>query len=103
MRAYLMSVHLIVSFVVRQERLASFRTLLDGVKRDLPNVPGCVAVRVFNESDRQHIFVVVEHWQSQEHHRAHLERLVQLRQLGAHLLPSRSSAGQHLLHGDVSR
>ena len=71
-----MSVHLIVSFVVRQQRLASFRTLLDGVKRDLPKVPGCVAVRVFNQSDRQHIFVVVEHWQSQEHHRAHLEHLV---------------------------
>jgi quinol monooxygenase YgiN len=71
-----MSVHVIVTFLVKPDKLASFRALLEGVKRELPTAPGCIAVRIFNGSGEERVFVLVEHWESTDQHRAQLERIV---------------------------
>jgi hypothetical protein len=49
--------------------------MLDGVKRDLPSVPGCRGVAIFRAIDDPAVFTLVEQWDSEQAHRAHIDRL----------------------------
>jgi quinol monooxygenase YgiN len=69
-------IHLIVTFEASGERLAAFRQLLQQVKTDLPQAPGCRAVRIFNSTSNERVFTLVETWESENAHRAHIERVV---------------------------
>ena len=70
-------IHLIVTFEASGEKLAAFRQILQQVKADLPQVPGCQAVRIFNSTTNERVFTLVETWESESAHRAHIERVVQ--------------------------
>ena len=72
-----MTIHLIITFQASDEHLAAFAQLLQRVKADLPQVPGCRAVRIFNSTTDERIFTLVETWESESAHRAHIERVVQ--------------------------
>ena len=71
-----MSIHLIVTFEASGEKLASFRQILQQVKADLPGVPGCQAVRIFNSTANERVFTLVETWDSEGAHRAHIESVI---------------------------
>jgi quinol monooxygenase YgiN len=71
-----MSVHVIITFVARAEKLRAFREILDDVKVQLPKVAGCEAVRVFRDSGNERVFTLLETWQSEAQHRAHLATVV---------------------------
>ena len=71
-----MSIHLIITFEASSEKLASFRQILQQVKADLPGVPGCRAVRIFNSTTNERVFTLVETWDSESAHRAHIERVI---------------------------
>ncbi len=70
-------IHLIVTFEASSEKLAAFRQILQQVKTDLPQAPGCQAVRIFNSTSNERVFTLVETWDSENAHRAHIERVVQ--------------------------
>jgi quinol monooxygenase YgiN len=66
----------IVSFVTKPDRLDSFRKLLQGVKDDLPNVPGCAGVQVFNDVNDPCAFTLIETWTTAESHKEHISRML---------------------------
>ena len=66
----------IVSFVTKPDWLGSFWKILQGVKEDLPNVPGCQSVQIYNDVANPCAFTLVETWASAEEHKAHLNRLL---------------------------
>ncbi len=69
-------IHLIVTFEASGEKLAAFRQILQQVKTDLPQVSGCQAVRIFNSTANERVFTLVETWESESAHRAHIEHVV---------------------------
>ena len=71
-----MSIHLIITFEATAEKLASFQQILQQVKADLPGVPGCQAVRIFNSTSNERVFTLVETWDCESAHRAHIESVV---------------------------
>jgi quinol monooxygenase YgiN len=68
---------LIVTFEASAEKLQAFRQILQQIKADLPQVPGCKAVRIFNSTTNERVFTLVETWESESAHRAHIERVIQ--------------------------
>jgi quinol monooxygenase YgiN len=72
-----MSVQLIITFEVAAGRLPAFVQIMQQVKSSLPQVAGCKAVRIFNSATDDHVFVLVETWESAEAHRAHIAHVVE--------------------------
>jgi quinol monooxygenase YgiN len=70
-------IHLIVTFEASAEKLQAFRQILQQVKAELPQVPGCKAVRILNSTTNERVFTLVETWESESAHRAHIERVIQ--------------------------
>lgn len=70
-----MSVNLLITFNVRPESLASFTDLMKTVKAALPTVPGCQAVKIFNDASNPLVFTLVETWDSAEIHGKHVQGL----------------------------
>lgn len=73
-----MATQLIVSFVVKPERVPEFLALLQNVKSSLPTVPGCEAVHMYQDEEKATRFVLVETWASRQHHQAHVESMQRL-------------------------
>lgn len=71
-----MSVQLIITFNVAGGKLPAFVQIMQQVKSSLPQVAGCEAVRIFNDFADDHVFILVETWESAEAHRAHIENAV---------------------------
>lgn len=70
-----MTTYLIVSFVAKYERLADFHALLERVKVELPNVPGCQGLDVYQAAEHPTHFTLVEAWTSPAQHQAHVENM----------------------------
>lgn len=70
-----MSVNVLITFHVREDKRASFTDLLQTVKVSLPTVPGCQAVRVYNDLGDPLSFILVETWDSAQAHTRHLQSL----------------------------
>ena len=70
-------IRFIITFKTTVSAAAAFRTLLDGVARDLPAVPGCHGVEIFRATDDDCTFTLIERWESIESHKAHISRLVE--------------------------
>lgn len=68
-------VKVIVRFEARPQARAAFAQLLAQVKEDLPQVPGCTGVRLFTGHEQPNVFVLLEDWQSQALHQAHLAQV----------------------------
>ena len=71
-----MSVNLVISFNVKEEKLQSFKDLMNDVKINLPKVNGCKTVKVLNHLDHPLEFTMVESWDSRELHGAHVQSLI---------------------------
>lgn len=71
-----MSVIVIVQFKALAEKQAAFQAIMETVKTDLPKVPGCLGVSVMNDIDDPRRFTLVETWESQDRHKAHIESLI---------------------------
>lgn len=71
-----MSVNVVVLFKVLPERQTAFQTIMEQVKSDLPKVPGCLGVSVMQNIDDPRRFTLVETWESQDKHQAHIEKLI---------------------------
>ena len=71
-----MDIHLFITFQAKPECVAAFAGLLDQVRRELPQAPGCNGVRVFRHHDRPECFTLLETWTSEQAHRAQVERAV---------------------------
>jgi quinol monooxygenase YgiN len=70
-----MTVQLIISFVVKPARVAEFVARTKDVKVFLAGVPGCEAVRIFQDAEQPARFTFLEAWTSLAHHSAHFEHM----------------------------
>ncbi|WP_138161879.1 putative quinol monooxygenase [Parasedimentitalea maritima] len=57
-------------------QLATFHTAMEGVQASLPQVSGCEGVRVLRTEGSTPHYILVEDWQSQIQHQAHLDALI---------------------------
>ena len=71
-----MSVSVIVQFNALPGSLASFQSIMETVKIDLPTIPGCRGVTVMQDLEDPCRFTLVEVWESQARHAAHVEGLI---------------------------
>lgn len=71
-----MDVFVFIEFTAKPERRASFAELLGQVRLDLAVVPGCKGVRIFHRRTDPCSFLLVERWDSEATHKAHLEKVV---------------------------
>lgn len=71
-----MSVNVIVQFNALPTSLASFQSIMETVKVDLPTIPGCRGVTVMQDLKDPCRFTLVEVWESEETHAAHVEGLI---------------------------
>lgn len=71
-----MPVNLIISFNVKEEKLQSFKDIMNDVKINLPKVSGCQTVRILNRLEDPLAFTLVETWDSREMHGAHVEQMI---------------------------
>lgn len=62
----------IITFKATTAAAPAFRTLLEGVARDLPGVQGCLGVDIFGAAEDPAIFTLVEQWDAIESHQAHV-------------------------------
>jgi quinol monooxygenase YgiN len=72
-----MSVQLIITLEVAAGKLPAFMQIMRQVKSSLPQVPGCQSVRIFNGATDEHVFVLVETWESAEAHRTHINDVIE--------------------------
>jgi quinol monooxygenase YgiN len=66
----------IITFETKPDASIPFASMLTQVQQDLPRVPGCRGVRVFTGSENPCIFTLLEHWDSQAEHQAHIQTVV---------------------------
>ncbi len=71
-----MSVNLLISFKVKNEKLQSFKSIMKNVKENLPSVFGCQEVRILNNVENPLEFTLLERWTSKEIHRAYIDGLI---------------------------
>jgi quinol monooxygenase YgiN len=65
-------INVIITFEAKPERASAFAELMNQVKQSLPSANGCWGVRLFGRSDNDCVFTLVESWESQRHHQAHI-------------------------------
>ena len=65
----------IISFTATPSSAPAFRSLLEGVARDLPTVAGCRGVDIYIAADDPCLFTLVEQWDSREAHAAHVKNM----------------------------
>lgn len=69
-------IQVIITFETKPEASLPFAALLDQVQQDLPRVNGCKGVRVFSGSESPCVFTLLEHWDSEAAHQAHIATVV---------------------------
>lgn len=77
-----MSVNLVISFNVKEEKLQSFKDIMNDVKINLPKLDGCQAVRILNHLEDPLAFTLVETWDSREMHGIHVDKMISSGQWG---------------------
>lgn len=95
-----MDVHMIINFTAKPEARDALAALLAQARRELPRVPGCKAVRAFNGAADSCSFTLVETWESEAQHQAHVAKLVSSGawdQISRHLARPPSSGYFHTL------
>ncbi|ARU55685.1 MAG: antibiotic biosynthesis monooxygenase [Pseudomonadales bacterium] len=68
--------NVIITFNVKEDKLASFRQIMDDVKINLPSVEGCDTVTIYNDAEDPKVFTLVETWNSREAHKKHIDGVV---------------------------
>jgi quinol monooxygenase YgiN len=65
-------INVIITFEAKPEGASAFAELMHQVKQSLPSADGCRGVQLFGRSDNACVFTLVETWESQSHHQAHI-------------------------------
>lgn len=71
-----MPVYLVVQFKAMAEKQVSFKAIMESVKASLPQVPGCLGVSVMQDIEDPCRFTLIETWESQDTHMAHIKNLI---------------------------
>ncbi len=66
-----------VTFHAQADQLAAFEQIMRSVKLQLPTIQGCLGVRVLRSAEQPQIFVLVEDWESNAQHAAHISNLIE--------------------------
>lgn len=72
-----MKVNVVITFNVKENKLESFKRIMNDVKINLPTVDGCDSVQIFNDNENPAVFTLVEEWSSKELHKNHLNGVVE--------------------------
>lgn len=67
---------LIITFTTTASSAPAFRSLLEGVARDLPTVAGCRGVEIYSAAVDACLFTLIEQWDSRDAHEAHVKNMV---------------------------
>ncbi len=67
-----MSIIFIIQFKAKEERLHSFKGMMEEVSVALPRVEGCVTAAVYNSTQNPQCFTLVEAWESEQQHQGHV-------------------------------
>ncbi len=70
-----MDIKFIISFETKMEKVTDFIKILENVKIDLPKVKGCIGVNIFKSSLDRNKFTLVETWETEKLHKAHIDNL----------------------------
>lgn len=70
-----MSTTFIIKFNVKTTNLANFTNIMQTVKTELPKVNGCNGVTIYQNSETQTSFTLVENWQTKQAHQSHIQTL----------------------------
>jgi len=65
----------IVTLTAKPEQKSALKKTLRSIQRELPQVDGCLDVRVLSHADKTGCFTLVEDWSSQSQHEAHIQTL----------------------------
>ncbi|GAB2185388.1 putative quinol monooxygenase [Roseibium sp. LAB1] len=71
-----MAIKVVVHFKALKDRQGAFETIMRSVATDLPGVAGCQGVEVLRHEEDACRFTLVETWQSEAIHKAHIDGLV---------------------------
>lgn len=71
-----MSISYIIQFKAKSNKQADFHNIMNNVKSELPEVKGCISVVIHHSVENASSFLMVETWESKEHHQQHVESLV---------------------------
>ena len=71
-----MPVNVVVQFKTLAEKQTDFLVMMESVKAELPQIPGCLAVSVLQSVGDPRQFTLVETWENQDRHRTHIEGLL---------------------------
>lgn len=74
---YIVSVKLMVSFDVKEDKISEFLALLQNAKTALAGEPGCHDVEVLQSTEAPGRIMLVEVWDSQEIHDRYAEKMQQ--------------------------
>ena len=69
-------IKLIITFETKPNAVAAFAALMAQLKQDLPKIAGCRGVRVFQGNENHSIFTLLEDWDSEAIHKAHLDQVI---------------------------
>jgi quinol monooxygenase YgiN len=72
-----MEICVLVTFTTLPEKRKAFADLLTEVRAQLPRVAGCKSVRVFDHPTTSGTFTLLETWESEAVHKAHLDQVIQ--------------------------
>ena len=68
---------IIVNFHAKPERVRDLRALLADAIPRLSELPGCRGGSLHHDVDEPELFVLIEHWDTADQHRAYLDRIEQ--------------------------
>ena len=71
-----MSINVIITFQAKPEQSSALGTLLNRAKHHLPEVEGCNGALLFNSKENPCVFTLVEEWDSDIQHKAHMANVV---------------------------
>ena len=69
--------NVIISFEAKPECSEEFQTVMHETRAGLPKVEGCRSVSIYREEGNTLRYTIVETWQSQEDHQAHVASMIQ--------------------------
>lgn len=70
-----MSVELILHLNAKRETRENLQTFLGDLQSTLPEVEGCVGIRIYSCIENPTLFTIVESWTSQELHQQHIQKV----------------------------
>lgn len=71
-----MAIKVVVQFKALKDQQEAFETIMHSVSANLPGVSGCQGVEVLKDLDDACRFTLVESWENEAIHKAHIDGLI---------------------------